>query len=94
MYNVFHVIVEEGSCARSRLKEVTSAWKDVLGQNVLSLSDYRRLSEVIVSAIQVCEGSNKADVVKSWSGDTALVVSRAIGSMTTAAAATTGVVRL
>lgn len=94
MYNVFHVIVEEGSCARSHLKEVTSAWKDVLGQNVLSLSDYRRLSEVVVSAIQVCEGSNKADVVKSWSGDTALVVSRAIGSMTTAAATTTGVVRL
>ena len=95
MYHVFHVIVEEGSCARRSLPEVTKAWRDVLGQNVLSLSDYTKLSEVIVSAIQVVEGEKKADVVKSWSGDTSLVVSKALGGLTTSAkSGKTGVVRL
>lgn len=94
MYHVFHVIVEEGSCARRQLSGVTEAWKKVLGQNVLSLSDYRRLSEVIVSAIQVVEGSSKTDVVKSWSGETALVVSKALGSLTTTTGVAGGVVRL
>lgn len=94
MYHVFHVIVEEGSCARRNLSGVTEAWKNVLGQNVLSLSDYRRLSEVIVSAIQVVEGEKKADVVKSWSKETALVVSKALGGLTTTSGKTGGVVRL
>ena len=94
MYHVFHVIVEEGSCARGNVSGVTNAWKNVLGQNVLNLSDYRRLSEVIVSAIQVVEGEKKADVIKSWSGDTALVVSKALNGLTTTSAAKGGVVRL
>ena len=94
-YHVFHVIVEEGSCARRNLDGVTKAWQKVLGQNVLNLSDYTKLSEVIVSAIQVVEGEKKADVVKSWSGDTSLVVSKALGGLTTKAkAGKSGVVRL
>ena len=93
-YHVFHVIVEEGSCARRDLDRVTEAWKKVLGQNVLNLSDYTKLSEVIVSAIQVVEGEKKADVVKSWKGDTALVVSKALGGLTTKTKGKTGVVRL
>lgn len=94
MYHVFHVIVEEGGGCRHNVAGVTNAWKKVLGQNVLNLSDYRRLSEVIVSAIQVVEGEKKTDVIKSWSGDTALVVSKALNGLTTTSAATGGVVRL
>lgn len=87
MYNVFHVIVEEGSCARRNLSGVTDSWKQKLGQRVISLSDYRRLSEVIVSAIQVTEGASVDSVTKSWSGDTSLVVSKAIRDL---AATTSG----
>ena len=94
MYHVFHVIVEQGSCARSNLSGVTKAWKEVLGQNVLSLSDYTKLSEVIVSAIQVVEGDSADKVVKSWSKETALVVSKAIGGLTTKSASKGGLVRL
>lgn len=93
-YHVFHVIVEEGHCARRDLAGVTKAWKKVLGQNVLTLSDYRRLSEVIVSAIQVVEGEKAVDVVKSWSKETALVVSKALSGLTTTKSAAGGVVRL
>lgn len=93
-YHVFHVIVEEGSFARQHLEGVTKAWKDILGQNVLNLSDYTKLSEVIVSAIQVVEGEKKTDVVKSWSKATSLVVAKALGELTTnVVGGKTGVVR-
>jgi hypothetical protein len=96
MYNVFHVIVEQGNFARSDLAGVKKAWKEVLGQNVISLTDYRKLSEVIVSAIQVVEGAKADDVAKSWSAETALVVSKAIGGLKSGNVALTsgGVVRL
>jgi hypothetical protein len=78
MYHVFHVVVEEGNHCRGNVEPVVQTWTDVLGQRVLRLSDYTKLSEVIVSAIQVIEGSDKLDVAKSWSGSTSVVVSRAI----------------
>lgn len=99
MYHVFHVIVEEGSFAAGRKDEVYKAWTAMLGQNVLRLSDYRKLSEVIVSAIQVTEGSTVDAVAKSWKGDTSLVVSKALKGMSTGVVGKTkssasGVVRL
>lgn len=95
MYHVFHVIVEEGSCFQRSGSKVTEAWQKVLGQNVLNLSDHTKLSEVIVSAIQVVEGSSRDTVVKSWSGDTALVVSKALNGLAVQSAAKgRGVVRL
>lgn len=95
MYHVFHVIVEQGSHARSYPDQVKKAWTNLLGERVLRLSDYTKLSEVIVSTIQRNEGATVDAVVKSWSGDTSLVVKRAIGGLTTTTAAGTGgVVRL
>ncbi len=82
-YQVFHVVVEEGSNGKS--PEVRDKWRDLLGQRVLFLSDHTKLAEVIVSAIQVTEGFEQHDVVGSWSGDTSLVVKRAIGALTTVA---------
>lgn len=77
-YNVFHVIVEEGDYASGHQEQVRQAWANLLGQNVLPLSDHTKLAEVVVSAIQVAEGHDKREVAGSWSGDTAMVVSRAI----------------
>lgn len=95
MYHVFHVVVEQGShCRGVGVNKVVSEWKKVLGQNVLQLSDYTKLSEVIVSAIQIVEGEKPEAVVKSWSKETALVVSKAVGGLTTAASSNGGLVRL
>jgi len=80
-YEVFHVVVEQGSYASSRLDEVMDSWGPVLGQRVLRLSDHERLSEVIVSAIEVTEGSNVGDVAASWSGETSDVVAKAIAPL-------------
>lgn len=77
-YHVFHVVVEEGSFARSQPAKVVEAWRNLLGQRVIPLSDHTKLAEVIVSAIQVVQGSALAAVTSSWSGKTGAVVAHAI----------------
>ncbi|MBE2293400.1 MAG: VWA domain-containing protein [Phycisphaerales bacterium] len=81
MYHVFHVIIEEGSHARSDPHGVRNRWTDLLGQRVIGLSDHTKLAEVIVSAIEVNEGHDRNRVVQSWSRKTAEVVQRAVGGL-------------
>ena len=84
MFHVFHVVIEEGSHCRymGSRDRVMEKWHKLLGQNVIPLSDYTKLSEVIVSTIQVVEGEDAAKVSSSWSGTTSLVVTKAIGGLT------------
>lgn len=65
-YDVFHIIVEEGSYASRAKEKVTSAWNNLLGKRALRLNDYNLLAEVIVAAIRVNEGEEPADVVDSY----------------------------
>ena len=80
MYHVFHVVVEEGSHARHHLSTVLDKWRRLLGQRVLRLKDYRRLAEVVVSAIEVNEGRDRDEVARSWSGETSAVVAHALAA--------------
>lgn len=93
-YHVFHIVVEEGSHARTYRDAVFGSWQKLLGQRVIPLSDKSRLAEVLVSTIQANEGVDRHTVAKSWSDATALVVARAIGHLTPAQAAHGGLVRL
>jgi hypothetical protein len=81
-YEVFHLMVEEGSHYRSYGDRVRRGWVELLGQRAIPLSDHKKLSEVIVSTIEVFEGRDKDSVAKSWDGDTSLVVARAVGNLT------------
>ena len=65
-YDVFHVIIEEGSHARRHLSSTTSGWRNLMGQKVINLSDHKKLSEVIVSAIEVSEGQDAATSAAGW----------------------------
>jgi len=67
-YHVFHIIVEEGSFARSHLDRVVGSWTTLMGQNVIRLKDHTKLAETIVSAIEVTEGRDAADSTKGWGG--------------------------
>lgn len=80
-YEVFHLMVEEGSHYRSHGETVRRGWTDLLGQRAIPLADHTKLSEVIVSTIEVAEGRDKAAVAASWGGDTSLVVARAVGNL-------------
>ena len=81
MYHIFHIVVEEGSHARHSMKEVMNSWTPLLGQRVLRLSDYKKLAEVVVSAIEVNEGKDADSVASSWSSATSLIVARAVGDL-------------
>lgn len=65
-YNVFHVIIEQGSYARTRPAEVKNAWQKLLGKKAISLSDANYMTEVILSVMDVNEGKNPEDVINSW----------------------------
>ncbi len=81
-YEVYHVVIEQGSYASRHLERVLDTWHAAIGkERVLQVSDYRKLPEVLVSAIEVHEGRNHDAVAKSWSGNTALVVADAIRHM-------------
>jgi len=78
-WEVFHIIVEQGShCQSGGLDRVVRKWTGLLGQRALRLRDYTRLPEVIVSAMQVNEGRDLDDVAASWGGSTADVVRHAM----------------
>lgn len=80
-FHVFHVVVEQGSHYRSHADRVRMSWNKLLGQRVILLSDYTRLAEVIVSTIQMSEGTDKDAVSSSWSNGTDLVVAHALQSL-------------
>lgn len=76
-YEVFHIIVD-GSYAARNLREVRRSWDPVLPQRVIHLQDPDKLSQTIVSAIELATGRDRADVVRSWDRSTALVVADAV----------------
>lgn len=94
-WHVFHVIVAEGNgVAQMGLHRTQREWAQVLGQRVIVLTDHTKMSEVIISAIEVIEGRNKDVVAHSWSGDTSLVVRDAIAGLTPAERPVAGPVAL
>lgn len=80
-WEVFHIMVEQGSHMRSHRNRVIDQWTDLMGQRAILLSDIDKLSEVIVSTIQVVRGTDVDTVTKSWSGDTSLVVAKAVSGL-------------
>lgn len=65
-YDVFHIVIEEGSHARSHLGRVLDGWTCLLGQRVIRLADHKKLAETIVSAIEVAEGADAAASAAGW----------------------------
>ncbi|MCU6709604.1 hypothetical protein M6D81_12935 [Paenibacillus sp. J5C_2022] len=80
-YEVFHLCLEEGG---SSSPQVTSSWKELLGERAIPLMDHTKMGEVIVSLLQVLGGADKRKVAASWDASTSLVVSKAISDITVA----------
>lgn len=80
MWDIYHIIIEEGSYCRSRPDIVFSQWRDLLGQKAIPLSNHEDLAELIVSTIEVAEGAELDKVASSWSGSTALVIKDSLKS--------------
>lgn len=65
-YDVFHVIIAEGSHAKSHPDRVRSSWNKLLGQHVIWLADHKKLAETIVSTIEVVEGRDAKAVTAKF----------------------------
>jgi hypothetical protein len=80
LYDVYHVVIEEGSHARSHMGRVVDTWTELLGQRVIRLADHKKLAETIVSAIEVAEGRDAEDSAKGW-GSGARIVHDAVKNL-------------
>jgi hypothetical protein len=65
-YEVYHIMLEQGSYMRSRRNQVIESWGNLLGQNAIPLSDSTKLAEVLVSLMQMKAGKSTEEVVDSW----------------------------
>lgn len=81
-YEIFHLMVEQGSYFKGREDLVVDKWTNLLGQRAIRLADCTKMGEVIVSALQVLSGVDTDEVISSWDGSTGMVVAKAIGSLT------------
>lgn len=81
VYDVFHIIVEEGSHARHFLDRTVDSWTNLLGQRVIRLSDHKKLAETIVSAIEVAEGVEASESAERWGGAGAKIVYDAVKNL-------------
>lgn len=64
-WEIFHIIVEQGNYASSRLRETVNSWHNVIGNRTLRLDNYRYLGDVILSAMRVSEGQDPEAVINA-----------------------------
>jgi uncharacterized protein YegL len=77
-WNVFHLIVPTSATdSQGAIKH----WKELLGERAIVIDDWKKLSEVIVSIMQVNEGQSKEEVADSWDSGTREIVSAAVASL-------------
>ncbi len=69
-----------GSSAYGQMKK---NWSQYLGENVVELDDYTKLSELITSLLEMHAGKTAAQVTQSWSGSTAVTIGNALNGLTT-----------
>jgi hypothetical protein len=80
LYDVYHVVIMEGSHASAYPDRVRSSWNDLLGQHAIYLADHRKLAETIVSAIEVAEGRDAEESAAGW-GSGARIVHDAVKNL-------------
>lgn len=83
-YDVFHIVIKEGSHCRYNLDKVVNSWNTLLGQRTIQLADHTKLAETIVSAIEVAEGIAATDSASRWGGVASSVVLDAVSQISSA----------
>jgi hypothetical protein len=81
-YETFHIVLTQEGYASHGLRRVLETWNEILPQRVVQLTDVTKLSETIVSILQVINGERKEDVAASWGSGSSMVVFNAIKDLT------------
>ena len=82
-YEVYHLMIEEGSGMRFDREGVGNNWQNILGQRAIKVSDCTKIPEIIVSILEVASGKDADTVIASWDGTTSVVVNKAISGLKT-----------
>jgi hypothetical protein len=69
-WHVYHLMVAEGSHARSYPQDVRNGWTDLLGQRAIWLKDHSRMAQVIISLMLMAQGKDPNEVIASWDTET------------------------
>lgn len=89
-FDVFHVVIEQGSYAQRAREKVYDSWEKVLPpERIISVQDYKKLPQILVSVMEVHGGKDPEQVVASWQGATAKTVKEAIKNVKPGAVAGT-----
>jgi len=67
-WEVFHIIAEQGTFYRGQGDSVRNQWYKLLGKKALLMSDYTKVSDIIIAATAIYEGSD-IDYVMDNIGD-------------------------
>ena len=67
-------MIEQSNYMRYNIDKVVKLWTGLLGERALRLSDYTKLAQLIVSAIQINEGEDVYSVLGSWDAATSQVI--------------------
>lgn len=78
-WEVFHLIIAQGG--GSAYPNVKSSWNELMGERAINVDDFTKLGEIIISTMQIINGTDFQTVVSSWSGDTSLTVANAVGAL-------------
>lgn len=74
MYDCYHIIINAGFAA-SNMAAVKKTWEPLMGQHLIVLDDYTKLSETIVSTIEVAEGRDAVSSAAAWGTSSHAVLS-------------------
>lgn len=80
-WDIYHIIIEEGSYFRCNPNKALKDWQKLLGQKAIRLKDHKDLSELIVSTIALAEGEDLDDFTENWSSKTAISVRNALAPL-------------
>lgn len=79
LYNVYHIHVNEASYRDD--PEVLGYWKDMLGERLIVLNDYRAICATIATLIAVQHGVDMNKVTSKFDSNTAGVVTTALATV-------------
>lgn len=79
-WEVFHIMIEQGSFYKSAGEATRKGWQKLLGQRAIALAEHEKLAELIVSTIQVNEGADLDTATDGWAKSTALIVRKSLAA--------------
>lgn len=62
-YHVFHIVIEQGNFYSSRPRQVRDSWTELMGPNVLFLSDFKDLTELVIATMKIVKGADMDKVL-------------------------------